>query len=865
MELTRFTIREEAGIRRHSEPVTTGIPLARGLVFTPETVILTDTTGAPVQSQLRPLGYWKDGSIRWLQLDFLASLAAGEKHTFILMRQQQEQARETRYRGQTPTAGSCGEEPAIEVTLQHSGWQARYNRGPWLEHRLCFHDAAGNPLEPLMTDAWMTVAQGPVYSCHQARLRVGDTAATAHTGLKLYLRLTVYHTVPLIRCDLTLHNPGRARHQGGLWDLGDPGSLHFRGGSILVTVPGATDHYVRPQPEQEPVRTASGVALKLYQDSSGGDNWNSRNHQDAGGQIIPRFRGYRLYRDGVAEQQGSRAQPVAGVTGPQAAVHATLCHFWQNFPSGLQCREQQLELQFFPTDVAAPYELQGGEKKTRTTWLYYGNQEDRLAGLHLPLLATLPAATYEQTGAFPWFVAEAPRDGLDDLIREGLTGPHNFFAKREQIDEYGWRNFGDLFADHESMYRPSGEPPYISHYNNQYDAIYGFARQYALSGDRRWYQLMDDLARHVTDIDIYDTEQDRCEYNGGLLWHTDHYLDAHTATHRTFSRHNRTSSTPGQTGGGPAAEHCYTTGLLYHYWMTGNPDSRDAVLKLARWMRNSHEGVGGLLEQLLAIRKQDIPRLQRVMRRDPSGIYRYPFTRGTGNYINALLDASLLEPDKDWLELAERVIRNTISPDDNIAQRQLLVAETGWSYLVLLAALTRYLWIKAERDESSDPHYHYTLDSLHHYWQWMARNERPFLEDAGALEFPNHTWVAQDIRKAMLMFQAAAFSPGQETMYREQARRWLDYVVTTLKDSPERHFTRIQVILLQNYGPQHVSQPLLPREAVAGSWDSPPVRSVSTLTHILTILSQIGLRLARGLASFRPSRERHWMRVRMER
>src|SRR5690554_8097843 len=109
---------------------------------------------------------------------------------------------------------------------------------------------------------------------------------------------------------------------------------------------------------------------------------------------------------------------------------------------------------------------------------------------------------------------------------------------------------------------------------------------------------MDDLARHVVDNDIYHTNEDRAGYNNGLFWHTDHYLDAHTSTHRTFSRHNDTSSTPGQTGGGPGAEHCYSTGHLYHYWITGNHDSKATVIGLARWMQNTHEGEKGLLAEL---------------------------------------------------------------------------------------------------------------------------------------------------------------------------------------------------------------------------------------------------------------------------
>ena len=82
------------------------------------------------------------------------------------------------------------------------------------------------------------------------------------------------------------------------------------------------------------------------------------------------------------------------------------------------------------------------------------------------------------------------------------------------------------------------------------------------SGDVRWYQLMRDLARHVIDIDIYHTQEDRPAYNGGLFWHTDHYTDAATATHRSYSRANRDTQGGSRYGGGPSNEHNYTTGLL---------------------------------------------------------------------------------------------------------------------------------------------------------------------------------------------------------------------------------------------------------------------------------------------------------------
>jgi hypothetical protein len=373
---------------------------------------------------------------------------------------------------------------------------------------------------------------------------------------------------------------------------------------------------------------------------------------------------------------------------------------------------------------------------------------------------------------------------------------------------------------------------------------------------------MDDLARHVVDIDIYHTEEDRAEYNNGLFWHTDHYLEAHTAAHRTFTRHNETSSTPGQTGGGPASEHCYTTGLLYHYYMTGAPASRDAVLQLASWMRTSHEGQGGLLEQLLALKKHDLPNLKALLKGERPSPHQYPFTRGTGNYLNALLDASLLEPGEDWLEHAEGVIRKTIHPADNIEKRDLLEVETGWSYLILMTSIARYLYLKREAGET-DSHYNYTRLAFIHYANWIRENERPFLSDPGQLEFPNDTWVAQDVRKAMLMFQAAELDLARAEDYQDKGNQWLADVCETLAQGKQKHYARILIILMQNYGPQQVRS----REGLAQLTDDPTPANDSRPPSLSwgELAARITHRLFRGILGFRPAKERAWLYARLDR
>src|SRR5439155_1016122 len=131
------------------------------------------------------------------------------------------------------------------------------------------------------------------------------------------------------------------------------------------------------------------------------------------------------------------------------------------------------------------------------------------------------------------------------LVNAAVEGADSFVCKRETIDEFGWRNFGDIYADHENAF--SGESqPIVSHYNNQYDAIGGFAAQFMRTGDGRWWRLMTELATHVSDIDIYHTDRDKAAYNHGLFWHTYHYVGAGACSHRSYPRHPKVG------GGGPA-------------------------------------------------------------------------------------------------------------------------------------------------------------------------------------------------------------------------------------------------------------------------------------------------------------------------
>jgi len=241
--------------------------------------------------------------------------------------------------------------------------------------------------------------------------------------------------------------------------------------------------------------------------------------------------------------------------------------------------------------------------------------------------------------------------------------------------------------------------------------------------------------------------------------------------------------------------------------------------------------------------------------------HRYPFTRGTGNYLTALIDASIIEPSGNWLSKADTVIRATIHPNDNIAARNLLNIETGWSYLILLSAIARFLHEKRAINEFDDA-YQYAGRSFMAYAEWMRKNEKPFLAKPDQLEFPNDTWVAQDIRKAMIMFQAAELSDEPTaSQFRETGLSWLDKTSKTLYGSNERELARILVILMQNYGPHTISAPLT--EARIANTSTIPDHSLNL--PLGAVLKRIIVRICRGLYGLNPAREKAWLDTRLNR
>lgn len=893
-------IRNETSFDIHQQIAKVGVPLPKGVVHCANELSLSALTAIDPVYQIVELARWPDLSIRWVLVECLVSQKANSDTSVLLHASADSRKGKRPYVIHYEDRESCSLDDNIHreqeaelssvtrgIMLMESADQLLVDTGiakfTFSKRATClFPSVEIGDQELIGADDWtMLLREAHEFDAEMVRLeplsiecqgvhrvsvkqsgcyRLADSGKELHASY----RFSLFANSALVSLDATLHNPAAAKHPGGFWDLGDEGSALFSEFSLnlqrssnslalLRTEPG--DQYCEVPPEGE----------RLLQGSSGGENWNSPAHIDATGQLTTPFPGYQQYRQAKLERTGKRASPTLKIENEHGGFILCPAKFWHNFPKSLEVSANDVTVGLFPAASGSTHELQGGERKTHTLLFDFCCKPMALDWVHCPLQMYVQESVFQESNTFAYMKGQLADDDYDALVNEGLNPYSGFIAKREVVDEYGWRHFGDLYADHET-WNYHGADLLVSHYNNQYDPIYGFARQYCLSGNTKWLELLQDLAQHVMDIDIYRTTKDREEYNNGLFWHTDHYVHAYTASHRTFSTLQfGDDSEMKNGGGGPGTEHCYTTGLSYYYCMTGDTEAKKTVLQMAEWITRLHEGSGTFLDFLLKLMKQDLPDLLGLLKGEFRFRYAHPLTRGTGNYICALLDSHELTLEESYLGKAEEVIHNTIGPSDDIDMRELDNVEEHWSYTVFIQSLIKYLSIKVGRKEF-DSKFVYARNSLLHYARWMMENEQPYLDKPEALGFVNDTWAAQDIRKSCILIAADQYKQDEDVDFLTGAHLFRQHVIERLSNSPEASYTRILAILMQNHGPSSILKN--PPKTNRGAYPEEPNTGLVTATIDCQLTKrQVLTRSARAcwsaLRQLSPANELAWLRQRL--
>lgn len=816
-----FTVSEGANLARNLEPVTFGVPFPRTVLADAESLRLFGPDGSSLPIAATPLAKWPDGSLKWVLLDTQLSVPALSEAVFSLA-----SGADRASPNRATVAEPLTVEPTPQALTVRSGphlfefpvtgilspfHQVKTGSAALLDpaaSRIALTDSTGRSWFPSI-ETCQVEASTPLRCtvCYRGPF-VSDAGSLP---VRFICRISLFAGKLLARIHFTVWNPQAAQHPGGVWDLGSGGSFLFRDLAVTLKPVGAGPFSSRfaSRPSEPVVETSPD--LLIYQDSSGGENWRSHNHVNRDEAIPLRFQGYEIRNGDRLIEEGKRATPTVALLSKETAISLTIRNFWENFPKALEVKDNSISAQLFPRHFSDLFELQGGEQKTHEVFVHF--QADvagsgNLDWIHAPLLPVLSAEYYHSTKACPKplpqsLVAADPKGAVwQKMIDVAIQPGRSFRDRREIIDEYGWRNFGDLYADHEAVFH-QGAGEFVSHYNNQYDVIKGSLIQFMGTGNPSWFSMADELAHHVMDIDIYHTDRDRYRYNQGLFWHTDHHLDAGMATHRTHSKKHWEVKPQHLIGGGPAPDHNYATGLLYNYWLTGNPAAKEAVLCLAQFVTNTLDGPDDLVQAWVERTKKIVKKLRDIVKRQPGGFLRvYGFdgpSRVSGNSLQVMLDAYLVSTDGAYLRRAEQIIRRGISPNDVIARRALLNAEIRWMYTIFLQALGRFCDVKLEIEEV-DAHFWYARSALLKYALWMAENEYPYMDKPEQLEFPNETWSAQEIRKSDVLAHAAYYAPAElRPRLLDKSRYFFDACIQQLTDyGATSGLTRIIALLMSN-------------------------------------------------------------------
>ena len=602
-------IRETAGVPRSAEIVTSGVPIPRGELLDEQQAAM-----GGVDAQFRSLAEWSDGSVKWLQVSFPATVSAygtaiyqltsgaGDAPSGVLSAVDD---------GQTVTVNTG----PLRFTLKRNGfnlfdeaWIDLNQDGSFAESERLVSPGSSTGSRVVGTDGENYTSANGVPATLEVEeagpLRVvirfeGVHSGTAGDHLDYSGRIYAYRGREEVHVRFAEINrtPTDTYSNGGQpkcrWLAGEgpvggsSGSLQMEDLSLVtrLSLSGSPSFALQGDPAGG---IASGDLLSdawLYQDSSGGQYW-----QVSGGTT---FSGYEIRHGQTLLESGSRAQGFADIHDGTRGLSVAIRHFWENFPDKIMVSpDGTVTVGLFPGDFSLPFEHRPGERKSH--WVqYHFHAGDEVAGgvaasalaFQEPLRAMAPASWYCDSQALDDLEPYDPVAFPEYEAHNGY-GADGYLSIREQSDFYGWQDFGDVWSDFEG----GGAPPNTNNAANnlEYDSGFAFIQQAlrttGLNDDLsdKWWKLAAEGNEHTADVDIYHVHTGPLPWMWGGMWnHTGHGKSGFDDPHR---------------GDNPNAAHSWNRGMLAWYYLTGDRDVLEGALEVGEnitWRVENGPGMPG--------------------------------------------------------------------------------------------------------------------------------------------------------------------------------------------------------------------------------------------------------------------------------
>lgn len=561
---------EEAGVARQAG-VRFGFPLPAGTLFSAGEVDFLGPDRKPLPAQFSVTSRWPDGSIKWLLLTSRLPVEAQEtKSGWVVFGDGVR-----REEGKSPLTLAEEEGRLVISTgpLQVEFDKTRFNlfRSVRVDRdgdgRFDPAEAGWRAADPgvqlvrpdgkifgtafLPPEQWQIEERGP----ERIVLRVSGKygSADGESWMRYVTRLTFSAGSPVVGIAHTHVNDDLSREFSDFTSL----DLDFLPPRPIATV--MTDF---PAPEGTAARFLTARSLEVFQRDDRSSVWTVEGKSREGG----RSAGGWTVSDG------------------ETAAGFVLHDFWERWPKGFRAGTEGVRLGLLPKQpspdfgaglpyhlmfpfVAGNYRFKWGMASTERLTIDFSGTLPRkqlLAEARSPVVAVVPAAWYEETGALGKIPAP---DGGQFEVWDAFVA-RSFEAHRElsaEQREYGFFNYGDWFGERKRNWG-----------NNEYDRAHGFFQQFARTGRTAYFRLALQAARHQADVDIVHAYPD-LRFVGAnhqhSIGHTGVWEGPNYPKKATWS-HAYDSHTDGTNG------HTWIDGMMDAWCLAGDASVMESALAL---------------------------------------------------------------------------------------------------------------------------------------------------------------------------------------------------------------------------------------------------------------------------------------------
>ena len=571
-----ITVRDMTG-QESLRPVTGGVPLAQGAAPEGTHFVLYDKNGKPVPSQASVLARWKDRSARWVLLDFQAEPPANGTSRFTLRWGKKAQTVDPEF----PVRITGREQPSIQTR--------NVVLSPVKNGLLRIADRI---------DLGLSLIDGQGRHC----IGVVESAEVQTEGK--------------LRSTLILKGAFRRPDGGRVF------GFRVRASAFA----GLSKIYLEPQilidSERGIIQNIRSLKLevttpnKIRRASIGGaPGWSGKPAS-----VVRLFQlDDESYRLEGAEANGPKGPGWAEIDDGKGTIAVAMRDFWQQWPKSIEADPKGLKIGLLPEfergdfDHMKPwykyqylfedahYRLRTGQAPRWQIWLDFSSDGPTLVkSANAPLVPATDPTEAMATGVWG-YIAPAGSPGMkeyddwaENLFDNGYC--HSIKAQRD----YGQMNWGDWFGERGCNWG-----------NHEYDTAKHILVQFTRTADPKYFYVGDAAARHTSEVDvIHFINADLKRYFEQDLGRREGYpvrpgmVHEHCVGHVSgFYSVERIRELYVSLGVGKSKRpylcldpynlgHIWTQGMVYHYFLTGDP-----------WMKETVEKIGDNLVKLVEDRK----------------------------------------------------------------------------------------------------------------------------------------------------------------------------------------------------------------------------------------------------------------------